>query len=243
MENGWTAPAVPPIFATNHFIMRLLHIPVIALLALAACTGGDAKTGSVPASVPASAGAVVAAQQGDDQEWRNVDTAWALIQGVAGRTVADLAAGDGYYTWRLLAAGAKVIAVDEDPANLAAIEARKAELGIGDDRLRTRLAAPGSTGLGANEADLAFIVQPYGTILNRANYFREVRSVIRAPHQVMIINYLQGSERNELPAEQRANEMHVMDELGSFGYADVVSMSKLLPERYMVVAQDLPPGM
>ncbi|MBK7286630.1 MAG: DUF1698 domain-containing protein [Flavobacteriales bacterium] len=76
-----------------------------------------------------------------------------------GKVVADMFAGDGYYTWKLLGAGARVLAIDDNPANIAALEARKKAEGIGDERLLVRLTPPGVTGLIPNEVDLALIIR------------------------------------------------------------------------------------
>lgn len=172
---------------------------------------------------------------------RSIDTVFAILNGVSGRTVADLGAGDGYNTWSLIQAGANVVAIDENPANIAAIEARKKELGLSDARLRTRLVAPGECGLQANEVDLAVITRPYVTIPNKNAYFAQVRHGVSGVHQVAIINHLNQNTASGPPMDQRMNEMTLMDEMTSYGYADVLSLTKALPERYLVVAQDLPP--
>lgn len=172
---------------------------------------------------------------------RSIDTVFTILNGISGRTVADLSAGDGYNTWSLLRAGANVIAIDEDPAKIAAIEARKKELGLSDARLRTRVVPPGECGLGPNEVDLALITRPYITIPNKPAYFASLRQGVSGVHQVAIVNHLNQNTASGPPMDQRMSEITLMDELANYGYADVLSLTKALPDRYLVVAQDLPP--
>lgn len=244
------------------------HLPLTSVAAstllvaglLVACTndpapsGPSTATGAFPATgtAPVAADGTTAAQVHVDptapggvaftpDPQRSIDTVFTILNGISGRTVADLGAGDGYNTWSLLRAGANVIAIDEDPANIAAIEARKKELGLSDARLRTRVVSPGECGLNPNEVDLALITRPYMTIPNKPAYFASLRQGVSGVHQVAIVNHLNQNTASGPPMDQRMSEIALMDELGNFGYADVLSLTKALPDRYLVVAQDLPP--
>lgn len=228
--------------AHPNLTMRIRYLLVPVLMAFLACNGTNEPNPSTGNTTPTSTttGNNTMAPSGEE-DWRAADTVFAVLGGVQGKVVADLAAGDGYYTERLLRAGARVIAMEEDPALLAALQAKKAEWGLGDDRLQVRAVSAGQTGLQPGEVDIALLTKPYATVAQRANYVAQVRQGTRAPHVFAVVDFLQEQTPVGPPMDERTSADQVMDELGAWGFQDVLSLSKKLHYRYIVVAQDLPP--
>ncbi|HEY0978126.1 MAG TPA: DUF1698 domain-containing protein [Flavobacteriales bacterium] len=222
-----------------HFHSSPCTLIAALILGLMAC---DQPTKDPATQVPANStpGNATGPDAAGEDDWRSADSLIAVLGGVQGKVVADLGAGDGYYTWHLLKAGAKVIAVDEDANHIAALEARKKELAIGDDRLLIRMVSPGTTGLQPGEADIALITRPYSSIPDRANFIGQLRMGTRAPHVTAFVDFLQQQTPVGPPMDERVHPDQVMDELGVMGYHDVVSLTKKMPYRFLVVAQDLP---
>src|SRR5262245_47461739 len=124
-------------------------LAVLTFLALlAAACGGDQPTDNNGGNTN-TASSQPPAHTPDD--WHTCDSLFAMMGGVKGKVVADLFVGDGYYTMKLLEAGARVIAMDDDPRNVEAITAKKNEMGIGDDRLIIRSSTAGAPNLSLNE--------------------------------------------------------------------------------------------
>lgn len=107
--------------------------------------------------------------------------------------VADLFAGKGYYTWKLLGAGARVLAIAQDQQDVAALEARKKQEGIGDDRLLIRLTTPGNPGLQPGEADIALVTREFSTLGDRKAWLGQLKAGLRPPYKFMLVNYMPGA--------------------------------------------------
>ncbi len=208
----------------------LLSIFLTTGLLYTACTGKD------PAPTPTDATALTEApiKQFDVNDPRAGDSLLTVMGPLAGKVVADLFAGDGYYTWKLLGAGARVLALDDDPANIAALEARKKSEGIGDDQLLIRGTTPGVTGLMPNEVDYALITREYSTLGDRKAWFAQLMNDVKAPHTFFMVNYLPQQSPGGPPLSQRMDYSRVADEVTEFGYDDVGVMYKKMPYRYIL---------
>ncbi len=188
-----------------------------------ASTGTTSTPGCPPARTP--------------DDWHTVDSLFAAMGGVNGKTVADLFVGDGYYTMKLLEAGATVIAMDDDPRNIEALEAKKKELGICDERLIIRSTPAATPALAVNEVDVALCTRQLLSMPDPVGYFTKVRSCIRFPSNLFIVNFLPEQTPVGPPQDQRMPEDRVMDAMEPCGFTDIGSYSKKLPYRYMVQAQ------
>ena len=78
----------------------------------------------------------------------------------SGKTVADIGAGTGYFSFPISKQAAKVIAIDIDQRFLDYIAQKKQTQKIGGN-IETRLTKPDSSGLKPGEADMVLIVDTY----------------------------------------------------------------------------------
>jgi hypothetical protein len=212
------------------------------LVACSACEdkptdASSAANGSTPTTGGGSATATPGcppAHTPDD--WHTVDSLFVAMDGVNGKTVADLFVGDGYYTMKLLEAGARVIAMDDDPRNIEALQAKKEELGICDERLIIRNGTPGTPNLSLNEVDIALCTRQLLSIPDPVGYFTKVRSCIRFPSNLFLVQFLPEQTPVGPPLDERLPEDRVMDAMEPCGFTDIGSYSKKMPYRYMVHA-------
>ena len=207
----------------------LLSLFLTTGLLYTSCSGGDPKTATDPVPVPDSPNL-----QTDGNDPRAGDSLLIVMGPLDGKVVADMFAGDGYYTWKLIGAGARVLAIEDDPAKIAALEARKKSEGIGDDKLLIRATTPGVTGLMPNEVDLALITREYSTLGDRPAWFAQLMSNVKAPHTFYMVNYLTQQSPSGPPLSQRMDFSRVADEIAGFGYDDVGVMYKTMPYRYIL---------
>lgn len=212
--------------------MRIPALLAVLPLLLAACVDDPGK------GMPATAGKA----SGDRTDWHATDTLFRLMGGVQGKTVADLFVGDGYYTLKLVEAGARVIAMDDDPANLTALAAKASELGIGEDRLMIRQAATGSPNLALNEVDAALCTRQFTSIPDRTAYFRKVKAAIKSPSPLFIVDFLPEQTPVGPPLDQRVSELQVMDAMEPVGFTDIGGYTRKLPYRFVVQAMDFIEG-
>ncbi|MBK9419859.1 MAG: hypothetical protein IPN44_02260 [Flavobacteriales bacterium] len=218
------------------------NIPFHLTLAMLVIGCTSPEQGAVPSAVLGAdvqpqvrANPVLAEDSPDD--WRKGDSLIATMGSLEGKVVADLFAGDGYYTWKLLKAGARVLAIDDDPAAIASLNARKVAEGIGDDRLIVRATMPGIVGLLQNEADLALITREVSTLGDRPAWFAQLFPGVKPPSTIFIVNFLPGSAQVGPPLNQRMDYGTVRDELNSYGFTDVGILYKRLPYRYILFAR------
>lgn len=220
--------------------MRISYLFLAACLT--ACSSCEDKNANGSTSSTGTTGASAASVPGcpparTPDDWHTVDSLFLAMGGVNGKTVADLFVGDGYYTMKLLEAGAKVIAMDDDPRNIEALQAKKEEMGICDERLVIRASQPGSPNLALNEVDVALCTRQLMSIPDPIGYFTKVRSSIRFPSSLFIVNFLPEQTPVGPPLDERVPEDRVMDAMEPCGFTDIGSYSKKLPYRYMVQAQ------
>ena len=202
------------------------------LVAFTSCTPGDGPT-------PADQTQQVSKPAVPVADWRMADSVIKFMGDVEGRTVADLFAGDGYYTFELLDAGAKVIAIESDQTLISAIQAKAAEKGIGPDRLQTRLVTVGDAGVTAGEVDHALCTTVYLNITDRQGFFTRVHQGLKPAGQLIVVDFLQEQTPMGPPMEMRVDINQVMDELQPCGFSDLISNTKKIPHRFVIQALEL----
>ncbi|HRH39064.1 MAG TPA: hypothetical protein PK760_11995 [Flavobacteriales bacterium] len=175
----------------------------------------------------------------DDRDaWQKPEEVIALMGDIKGVTIADLFAEDGYFAFKLIDAGANVIAVVNDADQAAAIEAKKKEKGIGDDRLKVRAVPVGDPGLQKDEADISLIVHHYTKIGDKVDYFARMREGVVHPRPLIMVEWLPGMVQHGPPNPERMAIEQVMDEVGQYGYSDVGAHSAKIPEQVIYVIND-----
>ncbi|MGI9158518.1 MAG: class I SAM-dependent methyltransferase, partial [Saprospiraceae bacterium] len=95
--------------------------------------------------------------------WQKPELVISLLGDLRGRTVADIGAGTGYFTFRIVPVAQKVIGVDIDPRFIAFMDSVKVRLPQEyRNRFESRLAKPEDPLLQPEEADAIMIVNTYG---------------------------------------------------------------------------------
>ncbi len=227
---------------------------ITILAAFAILTGCTTETGTTtpPAITPVATTpkAVPAQTTAARDAWQKPQEIFNLMgNDFHGQTIADLAARDGYFTFKMIESGANVIAIDDDPSNIAALEARKKELGIGDDRLKIRLSTVNDPGLARDEVDAAFLAHGLVRIPNKKNYLTKVFEGTRVPRPLYIVEWLNSQTPLGPPMTDRMSAESIMDEVGIAGYTDVGAYSAKIPYQVFLFAsyqtgepEDMPEG-
>lgn len=221
-------------FAFLPIQMHILHsLLVLGILHAATCTAGTPQR----AVGPTGDAAMPALAQTDP---RGGDVVLKEMGPIRDKVVADLFCGDGYYTWKLLSAGARVVAIDDDPDAIARMEAWKASQGISDDRLQVRLTMPGNPGLMPEEVDMALITREYSTLIDRQHWISDMLAGIKSPRLFFLVNYLPVPSEDGPPMSQRMDFELVSDELFNNGIGDIGVGYQQLPGRYILFGAQLP---
>ena len=127
---------------------------------------------------------------GDRQYWQNPDLVLDKLGDLENKTVVDIGAGTGYFTFRLAERGAKVIAVDIDPDYLSYISDRRDQLSSNrQQQIETRLSEPDRPPLEPNEADIVLLVNTYTFLPDRIEYLKKIHAGLAGDGTICIVDY------------------------------------------------------
>ena len=229
---------VPRLILPLHMIaMSRSHLFIFAL-ALIACNSEDPGTSTAPTADTKTASVAVDPWKERDQ-WQHPEGMIGMMGGdLRNRVVADLFADDGYFTFKLLDAGADVIAVVNEPAQAERLEELKKAKGLTDDRLRIRLVPVGDPGLMPEEADMALMVHRFTTLSDRKSYFNLMRRGLRYPYLLFMLEWPKKQTQHGPPLAMRAAPEEIMETIGSLNYTDVSFNAATIPDQVIYVAHD-----
>jgi len=228
------------------FVMRY-NLPLAATFFLFSCSSTEAPETTATTEVTTGTTASTNVQPPSTSErdsWQKPQEVFMLMgNDLRGKLIADLAAGDGYFTFKMIEVGANVIAISDDQRELDAIESRKKEMKLGDDRLRTRLSPKGDPGLAPEEVDACLLVHSYVSIPDKKAYLTKVFEGTRHPRALFILEWLNTETPIGPPMTDRISSERIMDDIGTAGYTDVGAYSAKIPHQTFLFASyqtDLP---
>jgi SAM-dependent methyltransferase len=171
--------------------------------------------------------------------WQRPSEVLDLLGPVKGLTVADIGAGTGFFSFRLLFRKAHVIAIDINPKMLQIIENFKGNLNQErKNNIETRLALPDDPKLNKDEADIIIIINTMAYIDNRENYLKALHEKLPKSGRIMIVDF----KSKELPIETLDSKdripLYKMEKnLKDAGFQRLSSYDKLLDYQYVIVAE------
>lgn len=167
--------------------------------------------------------------------WQKPAEVIAMLGDIKGRTIMDIGAGTGYFSFRLAEKGATVIAADVDERFLNYIKDKTRE--TGSKSVITRLVPYDDPGLGNNEVDAVIIVDTYHHIENRVSYFQKVLQGLKPGGRLMVVDFKKESTPHGPPADHRLSSETVKTELEKAGFINIKNDSITLPYQYIIIAQ------
>ncbi len=171
--------------------------------------------------------------------WQKPELVLSLLDTLDGKTVADIGAGTGFFTFPLLPLSKKVIALDIDPLYLNLIDSIKRVDLIPEDRIRleTRLVQGDKIPLKDGEIDAAVIVNTFMFIPNHVEYLKELLRKLKPEGKVLIVDFkkrripLGPEQMYKIPLYQVENELY------QAGFDTVVAYDMLLEYQYILLAK------
>lgn len=168
--------------------------------------------------------------------WQLPDRVIEALDLAPGAQVADLGAGDGYFTFTLadaVGASGRVYAVDVEADIVDGLRARVTSRGY--DNVEAVLGDYDDPGLPDREIDLVFLCNVYHHIDDRATYFSDLRRDLAPGARVAIIDI--GAEpplRWLSPPDHSTDLETLVDEMAAAGYV-VAGSFDFLPLQNFVV--------
>ena len=154
------------------------------------------------------------------------------------RIVADIGAGTGYFSFRMIKRAKKVIAIEINEDLIALMQNLSTSLSDAKkDKFETRLAAPDDPKLKAQEVDDILIVNVAGYFEDRSAYFAKCYSALKNQGKIHIIDYKVRKLPIEAPDYSNRIYIHLLEEeLEAAGFTDIVTDDTSLEYQYIVQA-------
>ncbi|KAA3640707.1 MAG: DUF1698 domain-containing protein [Bacteroidetes bacterium] len=171
--------------------------------------------------------------------WQKPDLVLQLLGGLKGKTVADIGAGSGFFTFRMVESADKVIAIDVDPRftnYLDSVKVRRLPESQ-QPKLETRLTTPDSPALQKEEVDVVVIVNTFMYIDNHVDYLRRLKKGLKEGGKLLIIDFKKKRTPVGPPGDLRQPLFVIENELYEAGYKNIITNDTALDYQYIVIAE------
>jgi SAM-dependent methyltransferase len=173
----------------------------------------------------------------DRDEWQHPEVILNFLGDLKGKSVADIGAGTGYFSFKLAQKADTVYAIDIDQRFLDYIEQRKEAFrnGIGQNVI-TVLSKPNDPGLFPKKVDLVLLVNTYSYLDNRMDYLKEVKKIMEKHGRLVLVDFKAKNTPVGPPNNLKISVNEVISELkgANFRRFDIDSVS--LPYQYIIGA-------
>lgn len=171
--------------------------------------------------------------------WQKPNVVIEKLGDIKEKTIVDIGAGTGYFTFRLALKGAKVIATDIDKNMINVIESFRLNLPQDlQSRIETRLVTEDDAMIKENECDIAVIINTAAYIPNKTRYFTKLKKILKQNGKIMIVDY----KSSQLP-QGIANSNPIIESgelvtiLHKSGFTNIVVDNTTLDYQYIILAQ------
>jgi len=178
----------------------------------------------------------IAFESSDRDEWQKPEKVIQYLGDIKNKTVVDLGSGSGYFTFRFVNAGAKVIAADIDTRFLNMISEKQETLSIGKNRLQTIQISENKLNIEPGTADIVLLVNVYHHISSRVSYFSTVNTTLKKNGKIVIIDFYKKDLPVGPPLNHKISMEEVLNELKEAGYNQIDTNTDLLEYQYIITA-------
>lgn len=168
--------------------------------------------------------------------YQKPDEVLKYISNVEGKTIMDLGAGTGYFTFRLIDANAKVIAADVDDRFINYMQQKADSLNV-NDNIELRKVPYDSPKLKPKEVDKFLIVNTYHHVDDRVEYFKKVKAGLKPNGEVIVIDFFKKKQKVGPPKQYCVSADKVVEELKAAGFSKFEVEKELLEFQYIIKAK------
>ncbi|MEY2904391.1 MAG: hypothetical protein RJA52_407 [Bacteroidota bacterium] len=170
--------------------------------------------------------------------WQKPDLIMELLGDLENKTVADIGAGSGFFTMKILPYAEKVIAIDIDPMFISILDSLKKESLPESQqwRMETRLADPNRAPLNPGEVDVVLIVNTFMYIQDRVAYLKSLKENLKPGGKIVIIDFKKKITSVGPPKPIRLALDILEDELYEAGFDYIQTNDTYLDYQYIIIA-------
>jgi ubiquinone/menaquinone biosynthesis C-methylase UbiE len=167
-------------------------------------------------------------------EWQKPDKVIQMLQPLSGKTVADIGAGTGYFSFRLASRASKVIAIDVDPKFIEYLnkEVKKNNY----KNIEVRQTSTQTPGLKEQEADKVLIVNTYHHIDKREDWLKSLKKGMKKEGALYIVDFKKGKLPEGPPDEYKLSSAQAVQELEKAGFYPTQIDTQTLAYQYIIIA-------
>ncbi|MHA7099424.1 class I SAM-dependent methyltransferase [Roseivirga pacifica] len=170
-------------------------------------------------------------------DWQNPNLVLDVLGNLEGKTIADIGAGSGYFTFKMAKNAEKVIALDIDPNALEYIQSQKRIVGDWANNIEARLTPPDVPNLLPQEVDAALLVNTYHFLPNQQKYLPRLLEGIKPGGLFVLVDFKLG-EIPVGPSDQfKGKPEDVRRDLRRAGFRSIDIDTKSLEFQYIITAK------
>lgn len=169
-------------------------------------------------------------------QWQRPDDVINSMGDLNGKTVMDIGAGTGYFSFRIAEKGASVIAADVDDRFLGYIQQKIESNDLAN--VRTKKVEYDDPLMEPESVDEVIIVNTYHHIHDRVDYFRKVREGLVDGGNLTVVDFKAQETAHGPSVNHRLSASVVQEELTQAGFSNIAIDTTLLPEQYIIKASE-----
>ncbi len=172
------------------------------------------------------------------EKWQKPETVIALLGDLKDKSVADIGAGTGYFTFRIAMKAKKVIAIDIEKDYLDILDNLKEKLPDEiQSRIETRLAKVNDPLLKPNEVDVVVVINTFSFIKNKKQYLEIVRKDLKPNGKIFIVDFKMKNLPIDAPDKKERLPLNKLENLlEDAGFKNIKSDDTTLDYQYIVIA-------
>jgi ubiquinone/menaquinone biosynthesis C-methylase UbiE len=178
-------------------------------------------------------------ESADDERtsWQNPALVIDKLGNIRNKTVADIGAGMGYFTFLMAEKGARVLAIDIEPDYIAYIQQLREESQMySRNMIEPRLSMAEDPLIGSNEVDAALIVNAYTFLPERIEYLKKIDRGLKPNGILCIVDY-KSPEVPVISEDTPVLELNqITDELRSAGFRILETDTVSLEYQFVITA-------
>ena len=169
--------------------------------------------------------------------WQKPELVISILGDLSDKTVADIGAGTGYFTFRMVPKAKRVIGIDIDQRFIRFLDSVNVRLPKQyRERFESRLAKLDDPLLKPGEADAVVVVNTYGYIGNRIQYLKTLSKGMSDGARLLIIDFKKNNLPIGPPEQYKVALNQVEKELITAGFVIEKIDKDALDYQYIVVA-------